>query len=318
LEPVTGRLDGKVAIVSGAGRGIGRGEALALAAEGAAVVVNDLGGSLAGGGQTSEPAIAVCEEIAALGGNAVANFDNVADPAGAERLVRQAVDTFGRLDVLVNNAGILRDGMVFSADPDEWWSVVEVHLKGHFLPTHFATAHWRRRSKEGDLGRRTIVNTSSESGLFGNAGQTNYDAAKMGIAGFTIAVARECGKYGVTCNAIAPRARTRMTSSTFEGTTRGSEFSAVEEGFDAMDPDNVGPFVAFLATDEAAHITAQTFVVWGGIVAHVRMPHVGDVVQTKGRWTVDELVERQHELFALVGCDVLEGPRGFAKLPRQE
>jgi NAD(P)-dependent dehydrogenase (short-subunit alcohol dehydrogenase family) len=313
------RLDGKVAIVTGAGRGIGRGEALALAALGAHVLVNDIGGSLHGDGNEERPAISVCEEIEAMGGTAVPNFENVADQAGAERLVQQAVDTFGRLDILVNNAGILRDGMVFNIDPAQWASVIDVHLKGHFLPTHFATAYWRQRSKDGDTSQRRIVNTSSESGLFGNAGQTNYDAAKMGIASFTMAVARECGKYGVTCNAIAPRARTRMTTSTFEGTSRAGEFGAPPEqqGFDNMDPDNIGPFVAFLATDEAADITGQTFVVWGGIVAHVRMPQVADILQKDGRWTVDELIERRVELFKEVGPGHFEGPRGHARLPRQ-
>ena len=230
--------------------------------------------------------------------------------------MQQAIDTFGRLDILVNNAGILRDGMVFSIDPDQWASVIDVHLKGHFLPTHYATAHWRQRSKDGDTSPRRIINTSSESGLFGNAAQTNYDAAKMGIASFTMAVARECAKYGVTCNAIAPRARTRMTTSTFEGTSRAGEF-VVPEGFDNMDPDNIGPFVAFLATDEAADITGQTFMVWGGIVAHVRMPQVADILQKDGRWTVDELIERQAELFKDVGPGHFEGPRGYARLPRQ-
>ncbi len=313
-----GRLDGKVAIVTGAGRGIGRGEALMLAGEGARVVVNDLGGGLQGEGNESRPAISVCEEIEALGGEAVPNFENVATPSGAEQLVQQAIDTYGRLDILVNNAGILRDGMVFNADPAAWASVIDVHLNGHFLPTRYATAFWREQAKAGETAHRTIVNTSSESGLFGNAGQTNYDAAKMGIASFTMAVARECVKYGVTCNAIAPRARTRMTTSTFEGTERAGEFSTADgEGFDPMDPDNIAPFVAFLATDEAAEITGQTFIVYGGIVAHVRMPHVTDIVQKAGRWTVDELIESQGELFKAVGPDVFEAPRGHAKLPRQ-
>ena len=312
------RLDGKVAIVTGAGRGIGRGEALALAAEGARVVVNDIGGSLNGMGGNERPAISVCEEIQAMGGHAMPNFDNVAEHTGAQRLVAQTIEEYGRLDILVNNAGILRDGMVFTIDPAEWVSVIDVHLKGHFLPTHYATAHWRQRSKAGETAHRRIVNTSSESGLFGNAGQTNYDAAKMGIASLTMAVANECRKYGVTCNAIAPRARTRMTTSTFEGTARAGEFAASQErAFDDMDPDNIGPFVAFLATDEAAEITGQTFIVWGGIVAHVRMPHVTDIVQKDGRWTVDELVERHAELFKEVAPGQFEGPRGHARLPRQ-
>jgi NAD(P)-dependent dehydrogenase (short-subunit alcohol dehydrogenase family) len=312
-----GRLDGKVAVVTGAGRGIGRGEALALAAQGARIVVNDLGGSLSGAGREQRPAISVCEEIEATGGAAVPNFDDVAKPDGAQRLVRQAIDTYGRFDILVNNAGILADGMIFSIDPARWASVIDVHLKGHFLTTHYATAYWRGQAKAGDAGHRAIVNTTSESGLFGNAGQTSYDAAKMGIASLTMAVARETRKYGVTCNAVAPRARTRMTSSAFGGTGRAGEFGKPEEGvFDAMDPENIGPFVSFLATDEAAAITGQTFIVWGGTVAHVRMPHVADIIRKDGRWTVDELVEQQAELFKEVGQDHFEASRGYARLPQ--
>ena len=159
-------------------------------------------------------------------------------------------DTYGRLDVLVNNAGILRDGMIFSIEPDEWFSVVNMHLKGHFLPTRAAAKHWRERGKAGDVSHRAIINTTSESGLFGNAAQSNYDAAKMGIVSFTVAVSRELVKYGVTCNAVAPRARTRLTMGTFEGGEREKEFVVEEGKFDPMDPDNIAPFVTFLATEE--------------------------------------------------------------------
>jgi NAD(P)-dependent dehydrogenase (short-subunit alcohol dehydrogenase family) len=311
------RLDGKVAIVTGAGRGIGRGEAVALAAEGARVIVNDMGGSWQGEGRDERPAAEVCEEIRSLGGQAEPNFENVADPAGAERLITQAIEQFGRLDILVNNAGILRDAMVFSAAPDEWISVVDVHLKGHFLPTRYATAHWRQESKAGTTEHRTIVNTTSESGLFGNVGQTNDDAAKLGIVSFTIAVAKETAKYGVTVNAVAPRARTRLTTTTFEGSTREDEFGQRGGQFDDMDPGNIAPFVTYLATDDAADITGQTFIVWGGIVAHVRLPHISDMIIKPGRWTIDELTKRKAELFEEIGPSTYEGPRGYGRLPKQ-
>ena len=296
-------LDGKVAIVTGAGRGVGRGEALALALEGAKVVVNDLGGEWDGTGQDTRPAQQVADEIAAMGGDAVANYDSVATWDGAQRMVNQAIETFGDLDILVNNAGILRDRTVFNMSEDEWDAVIDVHLKGHFCPSHFATAYWRQKSKEGVTRHRAIINTSSESGLFGNAGQCNYDAAKMGIISLTICTAKECGRYGVTANAIAPRARTRLTLGTF------GEFGKVEEGqFDVMDPDNVGPFVAWLASDEAADVTGQTFIVWGGSVAHIRMPHASDIVTQDHRWTLDELNARKGELFKELAPDTFESP----------
>jgi NAD(P)-dependent dehydrogenase (short-subunit alcohol dehydrogenase family) len=312
-----GKLDGRVAIVTGGGRGIGRGEARALAAEGAAVVVNDLGGSWQGEGTDDRPAAEVRDEIIARGGRAAANFDDISDPGGAQALIDQALSTFGRLDVLINNAGFLRDSMVFSADPEEWSSVLKVHLVGHFLTARAAAIHWRAESKEGRTAHRVIVNTSSESGLFGNAAQSNYDAAKMGIVSMTMALAKELSKYGVTVNAIAPRARTRLTSTTFEGSDRAGEFGTVDAGFDAMDPDNVAPFVTFLATDDAIGITGQAFVVYGGIVAHVRLPHLSDMIVKDGRWTVDELAGRKEELFKEIAPDHFEGPRGYARLPRQ-
>jgi NAD(P)-dependent dehydrogenase (short-subunit alcohol dehydrogenase family) len=312
-----GHLDGKVAIVTGAGRGIGREEALALAAEGAQVVVNDMGGDWNGAGADQRPAAEVCEEILALGGQAAPNFDNVATEDGAQRLVAQAIDTFGRLDVLVNNAGILRDSMVFSSEPREWASVIDVHILGHYLPTRAATAYWRQQSKAGETGHRSIINTTSESGLFGNVGQSNYAAAKQGIIGLTLAVAKETVKYGVTVNAIAPRARTRLTTTTFEGSDRQGEFKPVEGVFDAMDPSNIAPFVTFLATDAAADITGQAFIVYGGTVAHVRLPRVGAMITKAGQWTVDELVDERVGLFKDTEPGLLEGPRGYARLPKQ-
>src|SRR6266581_4873733 len=209
-------LAGKVAIVTGAGRGIGRAHALALAEAGAKVVVNDLGAALSGEGHDDTPAQQVVGEIQAAGGNAAANAENVADFDGAERLVRQALDDLGRLDILVNNAGILRDRMLVNMTEQEWDSVIAVHLKGHFAPTRHAAAHWRERSKAGDEVRGRVINTSSPSGVFGNVGQANYGAAKDGIAGFTIIAAQELQRYGVTVNCLAPNARTRMTEETFQ------------------------------------------------------------------------------------------------------
>src|SRR5712691_815980 len=225
-----GTLDGKVAIVTGAGRGIGRGEARLLAAEGAKVVVNDLGVPSEGEGADTTPAQEVVDEITADGGEAAANYDDVASWSGAEALIRQAISEFGHLDILVNNAGILRDAMSFNMTEEQWDSVIRVHLKGHFAPCRHAAVHWRERSKAGEAVSGRIINTSSESGLFGNPGQANYAAAKAGIAAMTIVLARELQKYGVTVNAMAPRARTRLTD-----TVAGADqLMAAKEGeFDA-------------------------------------------------------------------------------------
>src|ERR687895_1294050 len=242
-------LDGKVAIVTGAGRGIGREHALALAAEGAKVVVNDLGGSAAGEGQDQTPAQQVADEIKANGGEATASYDNVADFQGAENMVKQAVADFGRLDILVNNAGILRDRMLVSMSEQEWDAVIDVHLKGHFAPTHHAAAYWREQSKAGEQINGRVINTSSPSGVFGNVGQTNYGAAKAGIAAFTIIAALELGPYGVTVNCLAPNARTRMTENIFAGMPQPQEGE-----FDPLDPKNISPVVVALATEEAQSI----------------------------------------------------------------
>src|ERR671931_1368077 len=253
-------LAGKVAIVTGAGRGIGREHALALAGAGAKILVNDLGASLAGEGADTGPAHDVVREIEALGGEAVANGENVADFAGAKRMVDQALETFGRLDILVNNAGILRDRMLVNMEEDEWDAVIEVHLKGHFAPTRHAAAHWRERSKAGEEVRARVINTSSPSGVFGNVGQANYGAAKAAIAGFTIIAAQELGRYGVTVNCLAPNARTRMTEAAF------GEIPKPEDGFDAIDPANMAPIVVALCADDAQEITGQCFFVYGGAV----------------------------------------------------
>jgi NAD(P)-dependent dehydrogenase (short-subunit alcohol dehydrogenase family) len=231
--------------------------------------------------------------------------------------VNQAIETFGGLDVLVNNAGILRDGMVFSIEPELWESVIRVHLMGHFLTTRYATEYWRKESKNGSARHRSIINTTSESGLFGNAGQSNYDTAKMGIVSFTVAVAKETAKYNVNCNVVAPRARTRLTTGTFDGTTRGGEFADSGAGFDAMDPENIAPFVGYLATDAAADITGQCFILYGGAVGRVRLPHLTGFIAQDCKWTIGALADRRDELFDTVGPSAYEGPRGYAKLPRQ-
>jgi len=283
-------LSGKVAIVTGAGRGIGREHALALARAGAKIVVNDLGASLAGEGADEGPAHDVVREIEALGVEAVANGENVADFAGAQRMVEQAVGHFGRLDVLVNNAGILRDRMLVNMDEHEWDAVLEVHLKGHFAPTRHAAAYWRERSKEGDEVRARVINTSSPSGVFGNVGQANYGAAKAGIVGFTLIAAQELQRYGVTVNALAPNARTRMTEAAF------GEMAAPEEGFDPAEPANNSPIVVALCADEAQEITGQVFFVYGGVVNMLRGWEAGELFSAgESRWDPDALFQELRE-----------------------
>ena len=284
-------LDGKVAIVTGAGRGIGREHALALAAAGAKVVVNDLGATLSGEGADATPAQEVVGEIETAGGAALANGDDVADFAGAERLVRQALDAYGGLDILVNNAGITRDRMLVNMSEAEWDSVIAVHLKGHFAPTRHAAAHWRERSKSGAEVRGRVINTSSPSGVFGNVGQTNYGAAKAAIAGFTIIAAQELARYGVTVNCLAPNARTRMTEATF------GEIPKPAEGFDPMDPANIAPVVVALCADEAQEITGQCFFVYGGAVNVLRAWEAGELLQADGRWNADELLAELRDRF---------------------
>ena len=276
-------LDGKVAIVTGAGRGIGRDHALALAHAGAKIVVNDLGTSLGGEGTDLLPADEVVEEIGAAGGRAVADHENVADFAGAERMIARAVESFGRLDILVNNAGITRDRMLVNMTEEEWDAVITVHLKGHFAPTRHAAAYWREQSKAGREVRGRVINTSSPSGVFGNVGQANYGAAKAGIAAFTVIAAQELGRYGVTVNCLAPNARTRMTEEAFGEIPAG-------EGFDAMDPANNSPVVVALCADEAQDITGQCFFVYGGAVNVLRPWDAGELFAIDARWDADELL----------------------------
>jgi NAD(P)-dependent dehydrogenase (short-subunit alcohol dehydrogenase family) len=284
-------LEGKVAIVTGAGRGIGREHALALARAGARVVVNDLGGSLAGEGQDASPAQEVVNEIVASGGGAVASYADVSDFGAAEEMIQRAVDRYGRLDILVLNAGILRDRMLVNMTEEEWDAVIAVHLKGHFAPLRHAGALWRERAKAGEEVRGRVITTASPSGVFGNVGQANYGAAKAGIAGLTMIAAQELGRYGVTVNCLAPNARTRMTEETF------GELARPEDGFDPLDPANMSPLVVALSADEAQDITGQCFFVWGGVVNMLRPWEAGEAFAAEGRWDADELLAALRERF---------------------
>ncbi|MFH8606044.1 3-oxoacyl-ACP reductase [Streptomyces sp. NPDC018029] len=290
-------LEGLSAVVTGAGRGLGRAEALELARLGASVVVNDFGqpGRDGSGEASAAPAEEVAAEIRAAGGQAVAHTGDVADHEQAGGLVRSAVETYGKLDILVNNAGILRDRMIFSMSESEWDSVIRVHLKGHFNTTHFASAHWRERSKAAGgpvYGR--IVNTSSEAFLAGSAGQPNYAAAKGGIVGLTTSTALALAKYGVTANAICPRARTRMTEDVFAG------FEEPSEGrLDPLAPEHVAPLVGYLALPAAGRVNGQLLVVHGGMVAVVERPKVAAKFDAaKEAFTFDELDEALSPYYA--------------------
>jgi NAD(P)-dependent dehydrogenase (short-subunit alcohol dehydrogenase family) len=288
-------LEGRVSIITGAGRGLGREHALLLARYGAKVVVNDLGGDIHGEGADKAPAQEVVEEIRALGGEAVANTDNVADWNGARRLIDQAVETFGDLHVLVNNAGILRDRMLVNMSEEEWDSVVNVHLKGHFCPTRHAFAYWRERGKSGEPVKASIVHTTSVSGVLGNVGQANYGAAKIGITAFSSICALEGARYGIRSNAVAPAARTRLASSTpgSEETLRQPEDKTV---FDVWDPANVSPMVAYLATTDCP-FTGETFYAFADLVARFQPFIFAEHISNDGRrWTVEQLAEMAAQL----------------------
>jgi NAD(P)-dependent dehydrogenase (short-subunit alcohol dehydrogenase family) len=289
-----GRFDGKVAIVTGAGRGIGRAHALLLASEGAAVVVNDLGGSAGGEGADATPAEQVAKEIVAAGGRAAANHDSVSSWAGAEAMINQAVEEFGGLDILINNAGILRDKMSFNMDEAEWDSVIDVHLKGHFAPSRFAASYWRAKSKEtGAPVNAKIVNTASESGLYGNAGQANYAAAKAGIGSLTIVMARELERIGVRVNAIAPVARTRLTEQV------AGDFMNPKEGeFDRFAPENIAAVVAWLASDLSEGVTGQVVKITGGQVQLLRGWRPITEATDDKPWTIDTINDAAGALFA--------------------
>ncbi|MFI6171283.1 SDR family oxidoreductase [Nocardia sp. NPDC051052] len=290
-----GSLDGRVAIVTGAGRGIGRAHALLLAAEGAAVVVNDLGGNNEGVGADAGPAKQVVDEIVAAGGRAVADTANIADWSGAKALVEQAITSFGGLDVLVNNAGILRDAFIAAMDEAQWDAVIAVHLKGHFAVLHHAAAYWKAQAKAGRQVAASVINTASASGTFmPNPGQANYGAAKAGIAALTQVAALELERYGVRANAIAPVARTRLTLAT---PGMGAMFAEeVPPGeFDAFAPENISPIVAYLA-QEKCPITGKVFAVQGGAISALNGWTATKTIETDGPWNLTDLADRLPEL----------------------
>lgn len=290
-----GILDGKVAIVTGAGRGLGRAHALALAEEGAKVVINDLGGEADGSGASQSPADDVVKEIKDAGGDAAANYSSVTDFQAAKEIIDTAINTFGRLDILVNNAGFLRDRMTFKMSEEEFDGVIAVHLKGTFNCGRWACAYFYEQSKAGNQINGRLINTVSHAGLGGNAGQANYGAAKGGIASLTMVWGREMAKYGVTSNAIAPMARSRMTLGT-EMTAQIMGEKPPEEGFDTWAPENISPLVVYLASDEAQDITGHVFTVQGGKL-QVFIPWTpGNFIDVGKRWSVKELHDRIREL----------------------
>lgn len=278
-----GICEGRVVVITGAGRGIGREHALAFAREGARIVVNDLGADISGQGADTTPAQQVVEEIRAMGGEAIVNGDDISDFDGAGRLIQSAIDTFGGLDVVVNNAGILRDRMFFNMDIDDWDAVIRVHLRGTFGPARHAAAYWRAQAKAGLPVAGRIINTSSPSGLFGNVGQANYGAAKAGIAAMTVILADELGRMGVTVNAIAPIAATRMTE--------GLAITTADDAgaFNPFDPANISPLVVWLGSTESAGVTGRVFTVSGGEIGVAETWVKGPIAAKDGRWKPSEL-----------------------------
>jgi NAD(P)-dependent dehydrogenase (short-subunit alcohol dehydrogenase family) len=293
-----GLLDGKVAVVTGAGRGIGRGHALLMAKEGAKVVVNDLGGHWDGTGSHHGPADDVVKEIKDAGGEGAANYNSVTDFNAAKGLIQQAIDEFGDLNIVVNNAGILRDRMCFNMAEEEWDAVIAVHLKGTFNCTRHAAEYWRTQSKAGKKVYGRIINTVSDAGLTGNPGQGNYGAAKGGIASFTIITAKELKKYGATVNAICPIARTRLTVEGTKGGIGAAMSAKPKEGvFDPMDPENMAPIVTYLASPAASKINGEVIRITGAAVNRMIPWKTGKGISKKERWTPQELVERMPEIF---------------------
>jgi NAD(P)-dependent dehydrogenase (short-subunit alcohol dehydrogenase family) len=290
---LAGICDGRVVIVTGAGRGLGRAHALEFARQGAKVVVNDLGAELDGSGSSTGPAGEVVDAIRAAGGEAVANGDDVADFAGGERIVQTAVEAFGRLDVVVNNAGFLRDRMFVSTSEEEWDAVIRVHLKGHFCTSRFAAQYWRGEAKAGNPVDARIINTSSGAGILGSVGQGTYSAAKAGIAALTLVQAAELGSYGVTANAIAPSARTRMTEQVFADT-----MAAPASGFDAMAPENVSPLVVWLGSADSADVTGRVFEVEAGLISVADGWQHGPQVDKGARWDPADIGPAVRDLLA--------------------
>ena len=286
-----GICDGRVVVITGAGRGLGRSHALAFARAGAKVVVNDLGGAPDGTGASVGPADEVVAEIRAMGGEAIANSDDVADFDAAAALIKSAVDAFGRLDVVVNNAGILRDRMFVNIVPDEWDATIRVHLRGHFCVGRHAAAYWRDRAKAGETVDARLINTSSGAGLMGSVGQTAYAAAKAGIAAMTVVQAVELARYGVTANALAPSARTRLTEGVFVDMMK-----EVEGGFDAMDPDNISPLVVWLGSAESREVTGRLFEIEGGVLSVCDGWQHGPRIEKDRRWEPSEVGPAVREL----------------------
>jgi NAD(P)-dependent dehydrogenase (short-subunit alcohol dehydrogenase family) len=296
LKDTSGICDGRVVVVTGAGRGLGRAHALAFAAEGARVVVNDLGVGLDGTPDPDSPAAQVVTEIRSVGGEAVAHGGDIATGAGAASLVTTALETYGRLDTLVNNAGYLRDRMLVNLDEDDWDAVMRVHLKGHFLPLKHAAAHWRTESKAGRTPTARIINTSSGAGLLGSLGQGNYSAAKAGIIALTLVASAELARYGVQVNAIAPAARTRMTEHTFADT-----MTAPDSGFDVMAPENVSPLVVWLGSAASAGVTGRVFETEGGRITVMEGWRAGPSADKGARWGAGEAGEAVLKLLAEAG-----------------
>jgi len=285
---MSGICDGRVVVITGAARGIGRGYALEFARQGATVMINDLGGEMDGTGSSTGPAGQVVDEIRSMGGEAMANDEDVSDFDGAARMIKAAIEKFGRLDVLVNNAGILRDRMLVNMTPEEWDAVIRVHLRGTFAPSRAALEYWRERSKAGETNDARIINTTSPSGIYGNVGQTNYGAAKAGIASFTVIAAMEVARYGVTVNAIAPAALTRMT----ENLGMGQQAAAVPaDKFNPLAPDNIAPLVVWLGSTESGGVTGRVFNVMGGHVSVAEGWVEGPAADKEGRWDPAELGE---------------------------
>ncbi|MGW1213080.1 SDR family oxidoreductase [Streptomyces sp. NPDC002499] len=293
---MSGICHGRVVVVTGAGRGLGRAHALAFAAEGARIVVNDLGVGLDGSPGADSPAAQVVAEIRAAGGEAIAHGGDIATTEGASSLIAAALEAYGRLDTLVNNAGFLRDRMLVNLDEDDWDDVVRVHLKGHFLPLKHAGAHWRAEAKAGRAPTARIVNTSSGAGLLGSVGQGNYSAAKAGIVGLTLVAAAELARYGVQVNAIAPAARTRMTERTFAET-----MAAPDAGFDAMAPENVSPLVVWLGSAASAGVTGRVFETEGGRITVMEGWRPGPSADKGARWSPAEAGETALKLLAEAG-----------------